>query len=697
MTNILDTSMSKSNENSIKQEFLPLWKPTDPTKRQAYKFIQYVNNKHGLQIDNYFDLHSWSCDKIADFWEDVWEFAGIISHAPYTKVYDESKSMDQVPLWFDGTLINFAENLLEKWKNCDRIAVYSRGEQEHLNITFRELYAKVAKIASAFRSMGLKKGDRVAAYTSNCLQALVGMLATSSIGAIWSSSAVDFGVTAVTDRFSQIEPKFFISVDESKYNGKSFSHIDKIKEIVKCLPTLEKIIVVQNNKNSGEISESIPGSISWNSLLDMGKNATSLEYELMSFNDPLYIMFSSGTTGKPKCLGILLQHIKEHKIILDINETDVFFYYTTTGWMMWNYLVTGLAIGASIVLYEGSPLGPSPSVLWDLVDEINITVFGTSAKYIQYLEDISYIPKKNHSLKSIKTILSTASPLKPNSYDFSYKNIKSDVLLGSISGGTDICSVFVGSCHLLPVYRGEITCPLLGMAVECWDSNGNSVIGQSGDLVCVKPFPCMPVYFWGDSNGERYKSSYFEKFPGVWCQGDFIKINPVTRGIIMLGRSDGTLNPNGVRFGSAEIYNIVENFDKVEDSLVVGQLVDQNERVFLFLKMKPGTESDLESVKQSIVKKIRANLSTRHVPAKILPVKKIPYTTNGKKIEIAVKNLITDCYNLGEQYRAEHKGADIEQVFEYVKKNIMIDKSKVVAVADFDSIADFAKIKDILF
>ncbi|PWA01398.1 hypothetical protein BB558_002502 [Smittium angustum] len=684
-----------------------LWKPNAEKQYEINLFINYVNQRFGKNIDNYFDLHKWSCDELEDFWVAVWDYCGIISHAPYTQVLDKTVQMSDVPSWFSGSLINYAENLLEKYADNDKIAIYTRGEQFHQDITYRELYNLVKKAAYSMRKLGLKKGDRVVSYTTNCLEAVVGMLATASIGAIWSSSSVDFGVTAVTDRFSQIEPKMFISIDQSLYNGKTFNHIEKINKIKESLPTVEHVIIIQTNKSLGNISDLIKDSISWESLIEMGESATKLEYELVSFDHPLYILFSSGTTGKPKCLvhrtgGILINHLKEHKIILGIGYDDVYFYYTTTGWMMWNYLVGGLAVGSSIILYEGTPLGPTPGVLWDLADDLNITVFGTSAKYIQHLEDVGYYPMDHHSLTYIRTILSTASPLKPNSYEFVYSHVKSDVLLDSISGGTDICSVFVGGCHILPVYKGEISCPLLGLAVECWDAEGNQITDKSGDLVCVKPFPCMPIYFWGDSSDKsRYKNAYFNKFQNVWCQGDFMKVNSVTKGILMLGRSDGTLNPNGIRFGSAEIYNIADHFEEVEDSLVVGQQIDQNERVILFLKLR-NKNVDFSDLKTRINSRIRAELSPRHVPAKVIVVEKVPYTTNGKKIEVAVKLLLNNMYSMAQSYLKDKKitfpdTKVQEETANYVRGKYVFDEKTIQTCSDHDAIFQFIRIDELMF
>ncbi|XP_067376164.1 acetoacetyl-CoA synthetase isoform X4 [Channa argus] len=535
------------------------------------------------------------------------------------------------------------------------------------------------------------------------------MLAAASIGAIWSSTSVDFGINGVLDRFSQIQPKLIFSVAAVVYNGKTHDHMEKLTNVVKGLPDLQKVVVIPYARSKHEIDLSkIPNSVFIEDFLGTGRGEADqfpqLEFEQLPFSHPLFIMYSSGTTGAPKCMvhsagGTLIQHLKEHILHGNMTTSDVIIYYTTTGWMMWNWLVSALAVGASVVLYDGSPLMPTPNVLWNLTDQLGITIFGTGAKWLSVLQERNLKPSETHNLQSLHTILSTGSPLKPQSYDYVYRCIKNNVLLGSISGGTDIVSCFMGQNPTVPVYRGEIQTRNLGMAVEAWGFEGKPVWGESGELVCLKPIPCQPTHFWNDENGSKYHKAYFSTYPGspqriivrmlisfltqpspistglgpalhswgsewavrgslsspetlqltlwsvdhvycVWAHGDYCKINPKTGGVVMLGRSDGTLNPNGVRFGSSEIYNIVEAFEEVSDSLCVPQYnSDGEERVILFLKMAPGKPFSPDLVGR-IRGAIRKALSARHVPALLLETRDIPYTISGKKVEVAVKQVI---------------------------------------------------------
>lgn len=636
-----------------------MWEPDSKRSTQMDRFRAVARAACGLALENYNDLYHWSVESYPDFWAEFWKFSGLVFSRMYDEVVDTSKGIADVPEWFRGSRLNYAENLLRHTEN-DRVALYvaREGREEIMKVTFEELRQQVALFAAAMRKMGVKKGDRVAGYLPNSAHAVEAMLAAASIGAIWSSTSPDFGVNGVLDRFSQIQPKLMFSVEAVVYNGKEHSHMEKLQRVVRGLPDLEKVVVIPYVAAREQINISkIPNSVFLDDFLatGAGDHAPQLEFEQLPFSHPLFIMFSSGTTGAPKCMvhsagGTLIQHLKEHMLHGDMTSGDVLLYYTTVGWMMWNWMVSALATGASVVLYDGSPLVPTPSVLWDLVDSIGITILGTGAKWLSVLEEKDMKPVETHSLQTLRTILSTGSPLKAQSYDYVYRCIKSSVLLGSISGGTDIISCFMGQNSSIPVHRGEIQARNLAMAVEAWDEEGRAVWGQSGELVCTKPLPCQPTHFWNDENGSKYRKAYFSKFPGVWAHGDYCRINPKTGGIVMLGRSDGTLNPNGVRFGSSEIYNIVEAFEEVMDSLCVPQYNrDGEERVILFLKMASGHTFQPDLVKR-IRDAIRLGLSARHVPSLILETQGIPYTLNGKKVEVAVKQVIAG-------RAVEHRGA----------------------------------------
>jgi acetoacetyl-CoA synthetase len=602
------------------------------------RFIDLARMELDPGIFRYPDLHQYSLEHPQEFWRAVWDFCGIAG-TPGASVLENSHLMPGAK-WFPDARLNFAENLLRH--RDDQAAILFKSETgETAEYSFRDLYSAVAQTAAGLKSAGVETGDRVAGYMPNLPETVIAMLAASSIGAIWSSCSPDFGIDGVVDRLGQIQPKVLFCAAAYSYNGKTHDCLDKVRGIVRAISSIEKTIVVPY-KNPDANLKKIPGVTWMKDFTDNG--AAEIDFVRLPFDHPVYILYSSGTTGIPKCIthgagGTLIQHLKELVLHTNLRRSDRICYFTTCGWMMWNWLVSSLAVGATVVLYEGSPFYPSPTAMFDLIDEFGVTVFGTGAKAIAAWEKAGMKPRKSHQLNTLVTLLSTGSPLSPESFDYVYREIKQNLCLSSISGGTDIVSCFVPGCPIIPVYRGELQCAGLGMAVEIVRDDGSSAqIGETGELCCTQPFPAMPVYFWGDGDGSKYRAAYFEKFPGIWAQGDFA-MKTENGGYVIQGRSDATLNPGGVRIGTAEIYRQVEALDEVLESLCVGQDHEDDVRVVLFVKLREGLKLD-EELQDRIRKMIRQNTTPRHVPARILQVADIPRTISGKIVELAVRNVI---------------------------------------------------------
>ena len=617
-----------------------LWKPSKDqiNSSQLEAFRLQVNSRFNLNLDNYSELHSWSISNISDFWKSIWEFMTIECSFNYKQVVDDINKMPGAK-WFEGARFNFAENLLRFRSNKPAIHFQSENNS-HKTISYNELYLEVEKLASSLRKMGIESGDRIVGYMPNIPETIIAMLATTSIGAIWSSCSPDFGIQGVLDRFIQIKPKIIFAADGYFYNGKLFNSIDKLEAIVNKLPTIEQTIIVPFVSSSPNF-KSIKNSVLWLKFLD--SDPELLLFEQLPFDHPLYIMYSSGTTGKPKSIvhgagGTLIQHLKELRLHSNISTDDTVFYFTTCGWMMWNWLISNLAIGSTIVLYEGALFHPNENSMWNMIDDFKITHFGTSPKFLETCKDTKLSPIKTHSLNSLKSIFSTGSPLTEKYFEYVYKHIKKDVQLSSISGGTDIISCFALGNTTLPVISGEIQCIGLGMDVAAFDDYEEDLINQKGELVCKKAFPSMPIYFWNDKDDKKLYSAYFNKYKNVWHHGDFIEINN-HGGVKIFGRSDATLNPGGVRIGTSEIYRVVESFDAIADSLVIGQPINDNERVILFIMINQHYIFSNELVLE-IKEVIRQKCSPRHVPHIILETKDIPYTLSGKKVEVSVKKII---------------------------------------------------------
>ena len=595
----------------------PLWSPS-PERIARANLTRFGGGRP------YAELYAWSVREPLEFWNAMWDFAGIVGQ----KGGRVATGMDQMPgaRFFPDARLNFAENALQQDGEAPAI-VYRSESGAGREMSWRELRREVAACAAALRAHGIQPGDRVAAYLPNVPEAIVAVLGCAAAGAVWSSCSPDFGVQGVLDRFGQIEPRIFIAADRYQYGGKTFDQLPKVAQVLEKLPSVERSIV---------------GSDAWDAFLAPYRGAALL-YESLPFNHPLYILYSSGTTGVPKCIvhgagGTLLQHLKEHQLHCDIRPGDRVFYFTTLGWMMWNWLVTVLASGATILLFDGSPFHPDGNALFSFADETDMTLFGTSAKYIDAVAKAGLRPRQAHSLVSVRTMTSTGSPLAPESFDYVYEQVKRDIHLASISGGTDIVSCFVGGNPTGPVWRGEIQCRALGMKVDVFDERGRPVRGEKGELVCTMPFPSMPIGFWNDPDGRKYRAAYFERFPGAWTHGDYVELT-VHDGVIIYGRSDAVLNPGGVRIGTAEIYRQVEQLPEVVESLVIGQQWQGDERIVLFVKLRDGAVLDPPTV-DMIRRRIRENTTPRHVPARVVQVTDIPRTKSGKIVELAVRDVV---------------------------------------------------------
>ncbi|HEY3180193.1 MAG TPA: acetoacetate--CoA ligase [Casimicrobiaceae bacterium] len=620
-----------------------LWTPSAARVEQAA--ITDFARARGFAPSDYHALWRWSVDRRDVFWRALWDYAGVIGE-PGDRILIDG---DRTPgaRWFPDASLNFAQNLLERRHADDQgdALVFWGEDKVRRRISHADVRTAASRVASALKDEGVKPGDRVAAYLPNMPETIIAMLGTTAIGAIWSSCSPDFGVQGVVDRFGQIEPTVFFAVDGYWYNGKVIPVLDKVAAIVDKLPTVKRVVIVPYLQQPPGAS-TVRNGIGWDDFV-APQTGGPIDYPQLPFDHPLCVLYSSGTTGVPKCIvhgagGTLLQHLKELLLHSDVKRGDRLFYFTTCGWMMWNWLVSGLAVRATLLLYDGSPFIQRGRILWELADVEKMTHFGTSAKYIDASKKIALVPRKDYDLRSVRTMLSTGSPLAPESFDYVYQCVKDDLCLSSISGGTDIISCFALGNPTLPVWRGELQCRGLGLDVDVFDENGHSIRGEKGELVCKSPFPSMPIGFWNDPDGTKYRAAYFERFPGVWCHGDWVELTEHD-GMVIYGRSDATLNPGGVRIGTAEIYRQVEQLPEIIESLVIGQDWPPNEtgdvRVVLFVKLQDGTTLDAQ-LAEKIKQTIRANTTPRHVPAKVVQVTDIPRTKSGKIVELAVRNVV---------------------------------------------------------
>ena len=620
----------------------PLWIPTEVRRQRANitRFMEMVRARHAVNIQSYTDLYRWSVENIPDFWADVWDFVEIKFSKEYDQVVEDLTRFPGTK-WFPGARLNFAENLL-RYRD-DQLAFLFIGErQTSKRMTYAELYDSVTRLAHSLREAGIGVGDRVVGYMPNLIETVIGMLAATGLGATWSSCATDIGPAAAIERLGQVEPKALITADGYFYKGKVFDTLEHAAEVARGIPSLKKVIVVSYTSERPDVSK-IPNALHYEDFLSKEPNL-EIQFEQLPFDHPLYIMFSSGTTGKPKCMvqgagGVLINHLKELWLHTDLKRSDRIFYITSCSWMMWNWLISSLAVGATIVLYDGNPSYPEAGAMWQLIQDEQITIFGCSASYIHFLKKENVAPGKAYDLSSLREISQTGSPLSEEGFEYVYKEIKPDLHFNSISGGTDINGCFAAGSPILPVYAGELQSPALAMKIQAYDETGNPIHDKQGELVCEAPAPSMPLYFWNDPDGSKYHHAYFDVYPGVWRHGDYILLHKDTGGVTFYGRSDAVLKPSGVRIGTSEIYTQMEKLAEIADSLAVGQNYQGDQRVILFIKLAPG-HALTDELKDKIRKTLRENASPRHVPALILETPDIPYTLNMKKVESAVTNII---------------------------------------------------------
>ena len=619
-----------------------LWEPSEELKENANisRYIRWLEDEKGLSFSDYGELWEWSVTELEEFWASIWEFFEVKASRPYERVLSQREMPGAN--WFEGAELNYAEHAFRNARPDEPAVLYQSELRPLDQMTWREIQEKVAALAAGLKGLGVGRGDRVVAFVPNMPEALIGFLACASIGVIWSSCSPDFGLGAVVDRFAQIEPKVLFAVDGYRYGGKDYDRIEVVTRLQEEIPTLEKTVILPYLKEEPDTSD-LENVVYWDEMLSRNEGA-ELQFEQVPFDHPLWVVYSSGTTGLPKAIvhghgGILLEHLKKLILHVDLDTEDRFFWFTTTGWMMWNFLVSGLLAGSTILLYDGSPGYPDMNILWEFAEETGMTCFGTSAGYITSCMDAGIEPGRDFDLSALKSVGSTGSPLPPEGFEWVYEHVKEDLWLFSTSGGTDLCTAFVGGCPLLPVRVGELQCRSLGARVEAFDEEGNSLVDEVGELVITEPMPSMPLYLWGDENGERFRDSYFDVYPGVWRHGDWIKIKPSGSAVIY-GRSDAVINRGGVRMGTAEIYRAVDKVGEVQDSLVIDTQKDGEDYMPLFVVLKEGVQLDDDLVRK-IKKSIRETTSPRHVPDEVLTIPEVPRTLNGKKVEVPVKKILS--------------------------------------------------------